>query len=272
MSDSLFKASSFITAICFQSPAAPLTAGAGLPGCPLPWGAHPSRARSTHLSTEQKYQRGTTKTAQDWTLEDTTALENAPTNAFLRGHADASASGFANLCRAPELFPRQMPLSPQPAHSRTAPGGLEGANEFSSRQPFLWLGSSPGFPCVQCKRSARMPCRSVPRIHYRLRTDSSVVPCGVRLPPPPQLENVSAAGMTQCQVSPLRALELPPGRDWIVTGGPSRFRPADWPDRSQRSTAGSSWWPQFCQPRSPQRSEYTDPSSPCAGSGTSCLQ
>lgn len=181
--------------------------------------------------------------------------------------------GLRKLMQSTRTLPTpNASLSPQPAHSRTAPGGLERANEFSSRQPFLWLGSSPGFPCVQCKRSARMPCRSVPRIHYRLRTDSSVVPCGVRLPPPPQLENVSAAGMTQCQVSPLRALELPPGRDWIVTGGPSRFRPADWPDRSRRSTAGSSWWPQFCQPRSPQRSEYTDPSSPCAGSGTSCLQ
>lgn len=107
---------------------------------------------------------------------------------------------------------------------------------------------------------------------FPLRTDSSVMPSGVQLLPPPQLENVSAADTTQCQVSVLQALELPPGRDWIVTGGPSRFRPADWLDRSRRSTAGSSWWPLFCQPRSPQRSEYTDPSSPCAGSDMNCLQ
>lgn len=166
-----------------------------------------------------------------------------------------------------------MPLSPcSPATPELLLVDWKGPSEFSSRRPFPWLGSRLGFPCVQCKRSARVPWTSVPGIHHPLCTDSSVMPSGVQLPPPPQLENVRAAGMTQCQVSTLRALELPPGRDWIVTGGPSRFQPADWLDRSRRSTAGSSWWPPFCQPRSPQRSEYTDPSSPCAGSGTNCLQ
>lgn len=112
----------------------------------------------------------------------------------------------------------------------------------------------------------------VPRICYPLGRDSLITPSRVQLPPPPQLENVSTAGLTQCQVPVLQTLEIPPGQGWIAAGGPSLFRPADWLDRSRHSTAGSSWWPLFCQPRSLQISEYTDPSSPCAENDTNCLQ
>lgn len=178
MSDSLFKASSFITAICFQTPAAPLTAGAGLPGCPLPWGAHPSRARSTHLSTEQKYQRGTTKTAQDWTLEDTTALENAPTNAFLRGHTDASASGFANLCRAPELFPRQMPLSPR---SLPTPELLlvdwKGPTSSAADSHFFGLGAARDSPV--CNANDLPACRAAAFPGYTIGSAQTAQSCPV---------------------------------------------------------------------------------------------
>lgn len=59
-SDSFFKAPSFITAICFQPPAAPLAAGTvltGLPAFPLTQGVQLSPVHRTHLNTEQQCQR-----------------------------------------------------------------------------------------------------------------------------------------------------------------------------------------------------------------------
>lgn len=92
-SDSLFKAPSFITAISLWSPAAPLAAGTILKAqsCQAPPspGEHAFPAHAARFAAWFEYgaeiSKGTIKTAQDWTLEDTTALENAPTNAFIRG-------------------------------------------------------------------------------------------------------------------------------------------------------------------------------------------
>lgn len=53
---------------------------------PLPYGSAPFPAHSMDLS-RMKILKGTTRTEQGWTLEDTTALENAPLNAFIEGQS-----------------------------------------------------------------------------------------------------------------------------------------------------------------------------------------
>lgn len=239
-------------------------------------GSTPFPAHCTGLS-RTEILKAITKAAQDWTLEDTTALENAPTNAFIRGQ-----SWPREMCQVLALQTYAAHQDSSRFKSLSLPCSLatselllvdrKGPSEFGSRWPFLWLGSTLGFPCVQYKRSAHTVWTCVPRIHYPRCTDSLIMPSRVQLPPPPQPENVSTAAMTQCQASVLQTLELPPGQGWIVTGGPSPSQPADWLGRSPRSTAGSSWWPPFCQLRSPPISECTDPSSPCAESGTNCLR
>lgn len=218
--------------------------------------------------------KGTTKAVQDWTLEDTTAPENAPTNAFIEGDgcpqrmwlllvlqtsAAHQSSSHANRLPLPAAWLLQN-------HS-----WWTGKGQASSAADGHFFGSEAERDSPVCSTNDLPTCRETVFPAHTI-PDSSVMPGGLQLPTPPPLENVSAAGVTQCQVPEPRALELPPGRDWIVTAGPWPFRPADWRDRSQRSTAGSSWWPPSCQRRSPRRWECTDPFSRCAGSGTNCRQ
>lgn len=144
MSDSLFKASSSMTAICFQSPTALLAVGNALMG----WGyslsqGAPFPVHAAHSWYRAETAKGTIKTAQDWTLEDTTALGNAPTDACIRGQlptAHVPTCGFTNSSHAKCFYPSS------PALPELLLVDWKGWAQL--QRPHLWLGSRMGFPCV----------------------------------------------------------------------------------------------------------------------------
>jgi len=206
----LFHHSYLLAATCSSARSRLYPTGPGPPGVPSP---------ERTLSTEWKYQ-GATKAARGWTLEDTTALENAPTNAFIRGQpADASASGFASSRSAPGRFPRQRlsPCSlPTPELLR---GDWKGPRELSCRRPFLWLGSRPGLPFAQ-------PRLSVPR--HTTRSAQPPAPC----PGGPAAPTSSAGKRERCWW------------DWMsgFSAGGSRVTSRTGLDCNRRSFTVSTCW------------------------------
>lgn len=94
--------------------------------------------------------KGTTKAAQDWTLEDTTAPENAPTNAFMEGDAAHSGCGcfwFCKLVQCTRAIPTpNASLSPQPGRSTITPGGLERAERVQQQTDICLAQKQSGIP------------------------------------------------------------------------------------------------------------------------------
>lgn len=119
--------------------------------------------------------KGTTKTAQHWTLEDTTALENTPTNAFNKARLLLALQTYAAHHNPSHAKCLSLPAAPPLQNC----SWWTGKGQVSSAADGHFLGLEADWDSPVCSANDLPVCREPAFPEYTIRSAQTAQSCPV---------------------------------------------------------------------------------------------